>query len=265
MAPAAARNDRGYREGARVTDLRDIESTVEHRPWPMPRGPWVLFQSWQDLLFAHWPLAPELLRPLVPPELELDLHDGSAWLGITPFRIEDFRPRGLPALPAISSFPELNLRTYVRAKGKPGIHFFSLDAGSRLAVAGAKSVFRLPYRYAEMGIEEAEGKVGFRSQRPDGAARFRATYEPVDHAFEAPPGTLEHFLTERYALFVVLRSREVLETEIHHRPWPLQPAEGVIHENALPPAESVPVPEGEPLLHFSRRQDTLIWPPRIFE
>jgi len=244
-----------------MADLRDIEATVEHRPWPIPGGSWILFQSWQNLLFAHWRVEPRLIRPLVPEALELDLHDGDAWIGITPFEIDGFRPRGLPALPVMSSFPELNLRTYVRANGKPGIHFFSLDAGSRLAVLGARTLFRLPYREAEMRLERVDGEVRFESRRPDGSARFRAAYEPTDHAVEARPGTLEHFLVERYALFVVLRNGAVLQTEIHHRPWPLQPATARIEENELAAAEGVPLPSDPPLLHFSRRQDSLIWPP----
>lgn len=246
-----------------MTDTRAIEAVTEHRPWPLPRGPWVLFQSWQNLLFAHWRLPAEQLRPLVPEPLQLDLHDGDAWVAITPFEIRDFRARGLPAVPKLSEFPELNLRTYVRSAGKPGIYFFSLDAGSRVATLGARIGFRLPYRTATMSVEEEgdEGKIRFRSERKGGAARFRALYEPVGQPFQAVPGTLEHFLTERYALFTVLRSGAVLQAEIHHRPWPLQPADGSLEGSELAAAEGVPLPDEPPMLHFSRRQDTLIWPP----
>ncbi|MBW3553974.1 MAG: DUF2071 domain-containing protein [Gemmatimonadetes bacterium] len=244
-----------------MTDTVSIEREVAHRPWPLPKVPWVLFQSWRDLLFAHWSVAPEALRPLVPAALELDLHDGRAWIGITPFGIEDFRPRGLPTMGPLSSFPELNLRTYVRGAGQGGIHFFSLDAGSLAAVLGARTVFRLPYHHAEMAIEEVDGRIEFRSARPEGEAAFTASYEPVDHAFQAEPGTLEHFLTERYALFTVLQSGRILKTEIHHRPWPLQPAEGEVNGKALAAAEGVPLPDDAPLLHFSRLQETLIWAP----
>lgn len=248
-----------------MADTAAIEATVDHRPWPMPRGPWVLFQSWRNLLFLHWPVPTSVLRPLVPAPLELDLHEGEAWVGITPFGLHDFRPRALPALPTISSFPELNLRTYVRARGKPGIHFFSLDAGSALAVAGARTFFRLPYHRADMGIEEREGEVRFRSRRMDDEARFTARYSPTDHASEPQPGTLEHFLTERYAFFVVLRSGQILQTEIHHRPWPLQPAEAEVQENTLPETHGLPAPGASPLLHFSRQQDTLLWMPTELE
>lgn len=244
-----------------MTDTEAIERETAHRPWRLPPAPWVLFQSWQDLLFAHYPLDPAVLRPLVPQPLELDLHDGRAWIGVTPFRIEEFRPRCLPHLGALSRFPELNLRTYVRYRGRPGIHFFSLDAASRAAVVGARTVFRLPYRFAAMGIEEAAGRLRYRSVREDGSAAFTASYEPVDHAFHAAPGTLEHFLAERYAFFTVLRDGGVLRCDIHHRPWPLQPAAGELDARALAAAEGVPLPAESPLLHFSRRQDTLIWLP----
>lgn len=244
-----------------MSDTKAIESTISHRPWPMPNIPWVMFQSWRNLLFAHWSVDPEMLRGQVPEQLELDLYDGTAWVGITPFLLTDFRPRGLPAVPAISRFPELNLRTYVRAGGKRGIHFFSLDAGSAAAVLGARTAFRLPYFRADMEIEEDGDGFRYRSVRDEGDARFIAGYRPTDHAFEAEPGSLEAFLTERYALFTVLRDETVLRVDIHHRPWPLQPADAEIEVNTLPIAAGLPELEGEPLLHFSRRQDTLIWLP----
>lgn len=235
---------------------------MSHRPWPLPDRPWALFQSWRSLLFAHWRMEPEALEPLVPDALMLELHDDAAWLTIAPFMIEEFRPRGLPALPPLSAFPELNLRTYVRAGGRPGIYFFSLDAASTPAVVGARALFRLPYHRASMALTESEGRVEFRSRRRGGKAVFRASYEPVGEVREPEPGSLEHFLTERYTLFAPLRNGDVLETEIHHRPWPLQRAAAEITENGLPGAEGVPAPDGPPLLHFSRRQDTLIWVPR---
>lgn len=244
-----------------MTDTNAIENAVAHRPWPLPTIPWVLFQSWRNLLFAHWRIDAGALRRHVPAELELDLFEGEAWVGITPFLLTDFRPRGLPALPPVSRFPELNLRTYVRAGGRAGIHFFSLDAGSTAAVAGARTVFRLPYHRADMAIDEEDGEVRFRSDRRDGDARFAASYGATDHAFEARPGSLEHFLTERYALFTGLRTGAILRADIHHRPWPLQPAEAEIGENTLAEAAGLPPLEGEPMLHFSRRQDTLVWLP----
>lgn len=240
----------------------DIEAT-DHRPWPFPDRPWVIRQSWLNLLFAHWKVAPDRVRRRVPAPLELDLHHGDAWIGLAPFVIDGFRIRGLPPLPGLSRFPELNLRTYVRAGGRPGIYFFSLDAGSLLAVAGARLFFRLPYHRADMDVTESDGRVEFRSRRAGSGARFRASYEPVGPAVEPPPGSLEHFLAERYAFFVVRKGGRIFQTEIHHPPWLLRPAGGVIQANDLATAEGVVLPDAPPLLHFSRRQDTLIWAPTV--
>src|SRR4051794_17247371 len=136
-----------------------------HRPWPLPDGPWLMAQSWQDLLFAHWPVPLEALRGLVPEPLPIDEFDGTAWLGVTPFEVTGLRLRGTVPVPRLSRFPELNVRTYTRLDGKPGIWFFSLDAGSAAAVAGARLTYRLPYFHAEMEIERLSGGVRYRSRR----------------------------------------------------------------------------------------------------
>lgn len=239
-----------------------ITEDVSHRPWPLPRLPWIMFQSWRDLLFAHWPLPAERLRDRVPTELTLDEFDGTAWIGLTPFRVAGLRVRCLPPLPDASEFPELNLRTYVRVDGKPGIFFFSLDAGSRLAVWGARTAYRLPYRRARMTIEAKDEWIDFRSRREEGEAELSARYRPTGSASRPAPGTLEHFLFERYALYVVLRSGRILRGDIHHRPWWIQPAEMEITSNTVASAQGIRLPDQEPLTHFSSQQDTLIWPPR---
>ena len=118
---------------------------AEHRPWPVPDRPWVMGQTWDELLFAHWRAPPDALRLQLPPNLELDLFQDEAWLGITPFRVTGLRARGLPPLPVASTFLELNTRTYVTAGGKPGIWFFSLDAASEVAVEAARRGYKLPY------------------------------------------------------------------------------------------------------------------------
>ncbi len=232
-----------------------------HRPWPLPGGPWMMFQSWKSLLFAHWRVEPEALRRLVPQQLDLDIREGSAWIGVTPFRLNGLRIRMLPRIPGASDFPELNLRTYVRFAGRPGIFFFSLDAASRLAVAGARTFYRLPYRSAEIGMESSDGWTRFRSRRPDGSAPFTARYRPAGAVHPPEPHSLEAFLTERYALYTVLGNGKVLRGDIHHGRWPLQPAEGDVEAEALAGAENVPLPATGPILHFSERQDTLVWPP----
>src|SRR5437867_5100192 len=127
---------------------RKLLNQTSHRPWPLPSRPWVTTMRWHDLLFLHWPVRPEIIRPLIPNGLELDTFDGAAWIGVVPFRMTGVRLRWLPPLPGISAFPELNVRTYVRVRDRPGVYFFSLDAGSRTAVAMARAWFHLPYFHA---------------------------------------------------------------------------------------------------------------------
>lgn len=220
----------------------------------------VMAQTWTDLLFAHWPIPFERLRALVPEPLVLEEFDGSAWVGVVPFRITGLRPRGVPA-PLGLDFPELNVRTYVRMGDRPGVWFFSLDAGSRLAVWGARTFFRLPYHHAEMDVRVEDEWVRYRSRRPasrrEAGAEFRARYRPAGEAFTAAPGTLEYFLTERYCLYTVLRGGRVLRVDIGHAPWPLQPAEAEIEANTMAAASGIALPDRAPLLHFSRRLDVV--------
>lgn len=241
-----------------------IEKDVAHRPFPLPEGPWIMFQSWRELLFAHWPVPVEQLRPLVPSELVLEEFGGSAWIGLTPFRLTDLHARFLPPVPGLSEFPEMNLRTYVRVGDRPGIYFFSLDAASTLAVLGARIGYRLPYYRAGMRIDSRDGWVHYRSRRRDpSGAEFAGRYRPAGPVFQAERGTLEHFLAERYALYTVPGSGRILRGDIHHRPWPLQPAEAEIERNTVPAAHGITLPEREPLLHYAARQDTLVWPPKL--
>jgi uncharacterized protein YqjF (DUF2071 family) len=242
-----------------------ILARTEHRPYPVPAGPWALFMRWHDLLFMHWPVPESLLRPWIPSDLDLDTFDGSAWLGITPFRMSGARPRFLPSVPPLSNFPELNVRTYVTAEGKPGIWFFSLDAHNPVAVRLARATFSLPYFDAQMSCRPHEGEVRYKSVRTHrGAlpARFAGRYRPVGAPFNSRPETLESFLTERYCLYSASGRGKVYRGDIHHHPWPLQRAEAEVESLVMTEQIGVVLPETEPLLHFSRRLETLAWPPR---
>jgi uncharacterized protein len=233
---------------------------VDHRPWALPPGRPVMGQTWRRLLFAHWRFPPDELRAHVPPPLELDLYDGAAWLGVTPFVITGLRATATPPFPLLSAFPELNVRTYVDYGGKPGIFFFSLDAGSRLAVIAARRFYRLPYFVARMSEKQEGDSIRYESRRNDErghAARFRVTYAPRGAPKAGAPGTLEAFLAERYCLYTVHEGLP-FRAEIHHPPWPLQPADAEIEENSMPPLR-MRLPTEPPLLHFAERQDVLIW------
>ncbi len=218
-------------------------------------------QRWLDLLFAHWRVPVEALRPVVHPAVPIDEFDGSAWVGVTPFRVERLRARLTPPLPGISSFLETNVRTYATVDGRPGIWFFSLDAENRSAVAAARRFYRLPYFRARMRSERRGEAVAYESRRTDERghdARFRGRFGPVGGESHAVPGSLEHRLTERYCLYTTGERGELLRAEIHHPPWLLQPAEATVEVNSMAPP-GIALPGDEPLLHFSRRQDVLIW------
>lgn len=222
-------------------------------------------QTWLDLLFAHWPIAPEALRPAVPTTVPLDTFDGSAWIGITPFEVVGARPRGLPPVPWLSRFPELNVRTYTTVDGRPGIWFLSLDAGRALAVHGARLTYRLPYHHARMSLTREGGRVTYRSEssspeRPP--ATFDATYAPTGRPQNPVAGTLEHFLTERYTLYTIDAAHRLHSADIHHAPWPLQPAHAELHENTMTAPYDIRLPTAEPLLHYAARQDVAVWPLR---
>lgn len=233
--------------------------SVAHRPWPVPSGSWVMAQVWHDLLFAHWPVEFAALRALVPAQLPLDALDGQCWVGVVPFHMSGIHARGLPPLPGLSRFPELNVRTYVTLDGKPGVYFFSLDAASLLAVWGARAFYRLPYFHARMSAQPDGDGIRYDSRRRQAQAEFRGHYHPRGDVRLRNRGSLEHWLSERYCLYTVHASR-VFRAEIHHQPWPLQDAEAEIEINTVAGAAGVVLPPSAPLLHFARRLDVLIWP-----
>jgi uncharacterized protein len=236
-----------------------------HRPWPPPREPWLMAQTWEDLLFAHWPVPPERLRPLLPDAIPLDVREGSAWIGVTPFRVSAFRLRGMPHLPGITAFLELNVRTYTTIDGKPGIWFMSLDATSALAVLGARRTYRLPYFRARMECSERAGWIEYGSRRAssDGErAELAGRYRPTGPAAPAPPGSLAHWLTERYCLYTLDEHGDVMRADIHHPPWPLRPAEASFELNTMARPYGLELDAPPALLHFARRQDVVIWPLR---
>jgi uncharacterized protein len=219
-------------------------------------------QTWRDLLFAHWPVPPEEIRPRVPASISLDVREGQAWIGVVPFRMTGIRLRGLPPLPGLSAFPELNVRTYVTVGGKAGVYFFSLDGGSRIAVEVARRFFHLPYVKARFSCQADGEGIRYSSLRTDRRlppADLRVAYRPVGPAALPEPGSLDHWLTERYCLYTVDREGRVMRGDIHHAPWPLQPATAEIAANTMAAAAGITLPGGPPLLHFARRLDAILW------
>lgn len=235
--------------------------SVRERPagWPIMR------QRWEKLLFLHWRIPAERLRPLVPPGLEIDTFEGEAWIGVTPFDLRGLRPPFLPAVPLFSRSHEINVRTYVHQGGVPGIWFLSLDADNPLAVLGARAGFGLPYFQARMALTEEGGAVRFRSRRTHGKsppAAFEAAWRLEDPLPPALPGTLEFFLIERYCLYS-LYGKRLLRARIHHRPWPLRRARLLHLSSTMIESHGLPTPEGPPLVHAQGEPLKVgVWPPK---
>jgi uncharacterized protein len=261
-----ARGAASYRPrpaSAVATALRQRATLAElsHRPWPIPERSWFMGQSWSHLLFSHWRVDAGALRRVIPPQIPLDLYAGEAWLGVTPFRVEGFRLRRTLPVPVFSCFLEVNVRTYVDYDGKPGIYFLSLDTNSRLAVAGARRTYRLPYFHAHQSLSEKDDRLRFRSIRTssDGpAAELDCAFAPSGERFQAEPGSLEHWLTERYCLYTLAEGGTVQRADIHHPPWPLQPATGSFEVNTMASSYGLDLTD-EPLLHYSKLQDVVLW------
>ena len=227
--------------------------------------PWVMRMRWLDLLFAHWPLPVEVVQGTLPAALEVDTYAGSAWVGAVPFEMAGVAPRGLPAVPRLSRFPELNLRTYVTCQGRPGIWFYALDAASWVTVEGARRWFHLPYLHASMSIQRDGEEIDYRSERTDDrgpGATFRARYAPTGPVEIAAPGSLDDWLTARWRLFAMRPDGSVERTEIRHRPWPLQPARVTLDAQAIAAASGLPL-VGEPThVRYSAALDVRAWWPR---
>lgn len=220
-------------------------------------------QWWGKLLFMHWPLAPSLLRPLIPPSLSIDTFEGQAWVGVVPFAMWGVRPYFTPVVPGLNSFLELNVRTYVHYDGVPGVWFFSLDINSTLATWGAREFFFLPYHNARMSLRQDGRAIRYGSERaqPDAPAAFDAAWTFGEPLAQSEPDSLAFFLTERYCLYAANRER-LYRCRIFHDPWPLRAAEVSAFDSTMLEALGVKTPAGDPLLHYAEALKVDIWPLR---
>ncbi len=248
--------------------MNDVLSTVKHRPWPLPERPWAMTQRWNNLLFAHWPVPAAQIANLLPEGLVPDTFDGYAWIGVVPFTMDRIQLRAIPSIPGANKFPELNLRTYVREThtNQVGVYFFSLDAANLLAVSVARTFFQLPYYWSRMHVQirDSSREFYYRSERIAGPkpASFRARYRSLQKSKVlelSSPGTIEHFLTERYRLFTTDRKGRLFKGDIHHVPWPLEQAEAEFEVNLLPRAHGIELPDTKPLLLFARELVVYVW------
>ncbi|HMI99612.1 MAG TPA: DUF2071 domain-containing protein [Gaiellaceae bacterium] len=218
---------------------------------------WLLAQRWSDLLFAHWPVDADALARHLPAGVEPDLHEGRAWVAIVAFRMDGTRPAVGPRRLTLRPIPELNVRTYVRVRGVPGVWFLSLDASSPFFVTAGRALYGLPYRLARMATLVEGERVHFLSSRR--GASFAASYEPCGAGGQAEPRSLEHFLVERYRLFSWWRGRLITAVVAHQR-WPLQPVSVQIDVNGMAPAGLSF--SGRPIVHFSASVDARISVPQ---
>lgn len=251
--------------------MQEFRVRTSHKPHPLPAGRWAMTQRWNDLLFAHWPLPVGVLAPLLPEGLQVDTFHGSGWLGVAPFWIDRIKVRGVPLVARAMNFPALSLRTYVcdQRTGTPGVYFFSLDAGSLLAVAAAHIFYRLPYHWAEMRMEQrSEREFAFYSRRRLSSQEvvFKARYRglgPTQRLAEGRAGTLESFLMERHCMFTHNQSGEPIRANIHTAAWPLEEAEAQIERNDLASSLGIKLPDHEPVLHYARRMAIYVWPQEL--
>lgn len=244
-------------------DKKSILDTQGHRPFPLPDKPWIMQQTWQDLLFLHYKIPFNVLRQLVPKQLELDTYEEDAWISITPFKMRNVRFRFLPPIPSAYNFLELNLRTYVKHNGKSGIYFFSLDTSSTLSLLGARAVY-LPYFRAKMKID-FNGEFFFSSKRIfkfKTPAVLKVKYKPVGNSYLSKSGSLEEWLVERYCLFQEAKGK-FIEIDIHHLPWELQNAEAEVLTNSLTEPFRFSIPDQQPLVHYAKITKVLIYPLKV--
>jgi len=251
--------------------MQEFLFRTSHRLRPLPAGRWAITQRWNDLLFAHWPIPASSIAALLPEWLEVDTFQGSAWLGAVPFWLDRIKIRGVPTIPGGRGFPDLNLRTYVRDQftNTPGIYCFSLDSGNLVAVAMARALYHLPYRWADMRMEQrSEREFAFYSRRrfTSRPVIFKARYRglgPSHKLSQIQSGTLESFFTERSCLFSSNRAGQPIRASLHYVPWPLEEAEAEIERNDLATAIGIELPDRDPVLHYSRRLGVYIWPAEL--
>ncbi|MDP9193984.1 MAG: DUF2071 domain-containing protein [Acidobacteriota bacterium] len=234
-----------------------------------PDRPVLLHQNWHHLLFLHWEVPAAELQALLPLRLSVDTFEGKAFVGLVPFTLSGVRPVMVPPLPWISAFHEINVRTYVHLDGRdPGVWFFSLDASSAIAVAAARAAYHLPYFDADVDFQVHPGalpSIDFDSHRTDSRGAMPADahlrYQPVEGPVApATPGSLEHFLVERYILYAEDDRRDLHRARVHHQPYPLQRAEVSTLRETLVWAAGIKRPEHPAYAHYASEVNVKVYP-----
>lgn len=231
---------------------KEILQLTAHRPWPMPAKSWQYYQEWNNAVFLHWPVKTNDLRKFVPERLEIDLFEGQAWISLVAFTMEQIRPKLLPAFPPISNFHEINIRTYVKAGGKTGVYFLSIEGGKALACFVAKTLSGLPYRYSKIDRTDSN----YQSKNDVFSDRLSLEYEIKDSHIQK--SALDKWLTERYSLFQETKNGNLYIFEIQHAEWEVNEVELKQLEVHYPRFH--PFLDGEPkLAHYSKGVEVVAW------
>lgn len=235
---------------------------VAHRSYPIPSRNWIMRQTWNNLLFLHWPISPKQLQPFIPSPLQIDIFNQYAWIGIIVFCMGGIYPRGFSLKSLTPKFKEINVRTYVLLNGKPGVYFLSLDVPDWASLTIAKRWYHLPYHPAKVSIQKEEQTfhcLSIRNGKANSPISFNGKFKPISEVFFPQEGTLEHWLTERYCLYSTKTGDDIYCGEIHHRPWPLQIAEAEISHNTMFSPFEWDLSDVKPISHYAEGMDTLIW------
>jgi len=274
----------------------DIGLTDRNLPALLPGMRHCGYHVWTNLLFVHWRVPAEILQPLLPRQLTLDTFQGEAWVGLVPFHMSGVRPRWSPAVPGVSNFHETNVRTYVHYQGgECGVWFFSLDAANRLAVTLARRFWHLNYHLARMLLSRNGDEVQYRSaRRRDGAGcdirlKIGDIFQSSPTSAASPtsasdasgcsqiakgtrptesgpgfatPGTLEHFLVERYLMYAAHPSGKLLQGRVRHSPYPLRHAALLEFQQTLLPANRIPIARPPEHVLFSEGVSVEVFPLR---
>lgn len=240
-------------------------SELSHRTWPLPWFPSVMRMKWHRLLFLHWKVDAKQIEELIPTGLKVDLFQGEAWIGLVPFYMTGIGPHYVPPLPGLSAFPELNVRTYVTDGGKPGVWFFSLDATHRIAVRFARTFFHLKYMDAEISMSEDRGDEDWiefssrRFHRGEPPGEFQVRYRPIGEERITNEGTLEHWLTARYCMYMESKRGNIYRGEIDHPPWRIRDAEAMIQSNSMTRHLGIDTETTSPIAHYAHLTPVRAW------
>ncbi len=231
--------------------IQEILSSTSHRPWMLPRKKWNFYQEWNEPVFLHWEVEPDIIKGMIPKNVELDTLHGKAWVSLVPFQIS-IKPRYLPSFPPISSFNEINLRTYVKHEGKTGVYFLQIEGEKALSCWIARLTSGLPFLHSK--IRRSKSRIIAQNEKLDSALEI--DYQPLE--FIANPSSTDLWLSERYALFVE-RNQEIFTYEVHHLPWKLHKVD--VHAGKISYPKYGNILQGEPqITHYSPGTQVIAFP-----